>query len=181
MEINKEVYGNMNDISNLNETLDLFKIYNDENVKSQLMKDTLPNIIDTTSNELFIDPHTKSIVNQVEIRTKWLLFNKDNEPIHGHNYPMVRIPKVGYLMKITVPITTDKSKITDFGIDYYVDIRNIEVERMTNLERDNENGNTIIKDFIAIKSFDIARHPELHSILLDRDDFFNKYVKDALE
>lgn len=171
----------MNEKSKLNETLDLFKIYKNENIKSQLMKDSLPDVVDTTSNELFIDPHAKSIINQVEIRTKWLLFNEDNEPIRSHNYPMVRIPKVGYLMKITVPITTDKSKISDFIIEYYVDIRNIDIIKISNLERGAEADNTSVKTSIAIKPFDITDHPELHSLLLKRDEFFEKYVKDALE
>lgn len=171
----------MNNNSNLNETLDLFKIYKDENIKSQLMKNTLPSIIDTTSNELFLDPHAKSLVNHVEVRTKWLLFDKDNEPINSHNYPMVRIPNVGYLMKINVPITTEKSKITDFSIEYYVDIRNIDIIKISNLERGAEADNTSVKTSIAIKPFDITDHPELHSLLLKRDEFFEKYVKDALE
>ena len=159
------------------ETLDLFEICDKKEIMNKFDQYTFPELLKMDSGEIFFNPHKSVRDTTTAFCIKWLVFDKDFNPIHGHDYPMVRLPLECYLMKIVIPLMTEM--INDFGIEYLIDIRNIDIIR-------NETQSITEEQFsdatvLRIRPFDFESFPKIKELMDDKLLFFRRYVKDAIE
>ena len=171
-----------------NITFDLFEIYKQEEIVNKFPPLTFPKIVETTGYELFIEPHDRIYNSSLmeETYIKWLVLGEDMEPINGHNYPMVKLPQDGYLMKIQVPnslkLSDNMKELKNYQIDCIYPYRHFKIITEDNLKQMEENSMDLdIMSSLSIKSVDVDINSTLHSLLTNKEEFFDKYVKDCIK
>lgn len=160
--------------------LELKEIVTKEDILSKFELFTFPDFFIMESGEMFMDAKKKIISNIHDIRVKWFILNEKFEISHDHDYPYVSVPETGYLMRISIPITSIENH--EFVIDYIVDINNVEFKfnDLIQNNEDNINDKLRIPDFDTIKcniNFEVL----YNKLFADKDTFFNEYLSDIIK
>ena len=169
---------------------DLSTIINDERIMSKFQRNTLPRIEIMTDGGMFINPRKYVIGPNENYYIKWLVFNKNFEPVNDHNYQMTRIPKNGYMMKIVIPNIYEKLDDIEFVIEYVIDINNIKFEvsntigdisPLQSISDEQTSIHVTTENNLYFKSYTLGEYKEIDKLILDKKSFFEKYVRDVLD
>ena len=156
---------------------ELEEIVNGDMIK-RFKKDTFPKVEKMSNGNLFIQP-TKHVMSTTEnYYVKWLVLDSSYQPTHNHDYPMVELPKNGYIVRISVPITPEKTP--QFMINYVIDYHNIQIDSMNslgNVEQDQSPYQAIREETVVVR-FNINEHLPLLNLISNREEFFSKYLND---
>ena len=172
--------------SNNSLTYDLLEIINNEDLLAKFRNYTFPRIEKTSDNTLFIVP-TKRVISSLEnMYIKWLVLDENHQPMSNHNYPMVPLPKKGYLMKIVLPVTSEDP--SDFMIEYLVDYHNIPIQIISGVNNitqvQSSLGQSSIQvnkdDTLSVELFDMSRYPEVTNLIMNKNEFFKNYLYDMI-
>lgn len=154
--------------------LTLKEIIYDNSILCKFPNYTFPQIRIMDNGNMFMDPRKRMISNMHEYRIKWFVLNEQFEISHDHDYPFVPIPSKGYLMKISVPITSLEKQ--EYQIDYIIDINHIHTEVV---ESKTENGTT--ESELQLPECNFQMYPSVYELVSDNQEFFNKYLIDIVE
>lgn len=168
---------------------DLMSILDDEILKNKFPRYTFPQIEKTSDGTCFIVP-TKHVISTTDnFYVKWLILDEKYQPVSNHNYPMVPLPKKGYLMKVMLYVTSPNP--TDYAIVYLEDFHNIHVQSilsmngMSQVQSSQVENQSFIQanedDKMMIQPFDLSHHPGITTLLSDRSEFFKKYLSDMID
>ena len=145
-------------------------------------KNTFPKVEKTSDGKMFIQPRKHVMSTMENHHVKWLVLTTDYKPVHDHNYPMVQLPKNGYIMKVVIPITSEK--LSEFMIEYVIDYNNIQIESINTIGNIKDKTQEIFQmtrdENISIK-FNIDNHRPVLELISNREEFFSKYLSDAVE
>lgn len=166
----------------------LLQILNDESLLAKFQRFTFPKVETMSDGCMFINPRKHVITPTENQYIKWLIFNTDFSPVHDHNYPMTRLPKNGYMMKITIPILSENPD--EFQIEYIIDYHNIQVDvsnsinNISQIQNSDDRQITVqvnAQNELNIKEYMLGVYPEIDSLISDKKLFFETYASDALE
>jgi hypothetical protein len=167
---------------------DIIEIIDDEKMLSRFDRYTFPHIEKTSDGTLFITPTKRVLTSTENYYVKWLVLNEEFQPLSNHNYPMLPLPKNGYLMKIVLHVTSDNP--TEFIIQYVVDYHNIGIQTVSGVNgisqvQSSFSGQSSIEvdkaDSISVKTIDISRIPQIMSMINDKESFFKEYLQDMID
>ena len=157
----------------------IFEIIEDETLLNTFSRNVFPDIVKMNNGEIFMSPTKKIIQTLHEYYIKWFLLDKNFHISHDHDYPYVNIPKDGYLMKIVIPKLSEYPD--DFEIEYICDINNIQTQIDNSINNithiDSQNSIDVdTKELLTIENFDPTKYPKIYELLINKKDFFNKYL-----
>ena len=140
-----------------------------------------------TNGDIFFDPCVSIINVSRREFVKWFVLDKQWNISHDNSYNFVRLPKEGYMMKISIPIVSDT--IESFEVEYVVDITNIniiesfEVEHVVDIDTNhifalNDPHLMEVDSLNTIESIDVTKYPEFIELINDTTSFIKKYLTD---
>ena len=158
---------------------DLLEIVNSD-MKDRFKKDTFPKIFTTSDGTIFINPVKNVKTTMENYFVKWIVLDTEYNPVRNHDYPVVPLPKKGYLMKVNIPITSDNP--SEFVVEYVMDYHNIQIETINSIAHSTLSGNDIDvekTESLYVQPYEPTKHVEVLKLITD-NEFFSKYLKDAI-
>lgn len=157
--------------------IDLYK----ENSPYSLPAHYLPKI-EILDEAVFMVPTKHVISANDDYYIKYLVLDENQVPIHGHDYPYVRLPSEGFILKINSHY--NDAKIQEFSISYLLNINDVklipttELQAVTTADNEPDIEGILTYDFYPISTSEYTRSLEM--LLADRKLFFDKYISDVL-
>jgi hypothetical protein len=131
--------------------------------------------LEQTAEGIFFQPITRVVSTTHVFYVKWFSLDSEFNISHDHNYQYVRIIPNGYLMKVSVPRTSDS--ISDFEVNYVTPVNAIQVSETINkaLQED-------ASEEYNVQKFDPNAYPVLVSqLFVDSKNFIDVYLTDILD
>ena len=154
--------------------LSLLDILLNEDMMHKFKSHTFPYASITTDKEIFITPlrHVKTATE--DYNTKWLILDEKLKPVHNHDYPMVPVPKKGYIMKIDYHYY-NKHIPGSFVVDYLISCQNVHI----NIVNDKV-GNNFIERY-EFDKFNPIEYMDKIDHFSDRVEFEKLYLQDIFD